>query len=348
MSEFGQSIHPLIRLTFIGIVLVLLTGCAMFTCPIATSDQSDNHEFSTQTEFPVTAIPGLPVAAEAYFSPDGKSLICNARVQPDDSVHHVYTANIDGSNVQRINSQGEDACSFFFPDGRLIYTSTKDHPELPAEDWSVPTKYPQGAELYACDPDGSNEVRLTDNTNYEAEVSLSPDGKWILFSRQIDGNLDLWRMRSDGSNSEQITHTPDWQEGGAFYMPDNKTVLFRAWKREHDEQRAKPMALFTIRHDGSGLTRLTHDGGTNWAPYPHPNGRHCVFTRVLPPHNFEIFLLDMETGEQTRLTHYDGFDGFPVVSPDGKKVMFSSSRGSDPEKHVLSLFIMDISSLALE
>ncbi|MCH7733381.1 MAG: PD40 domain-containing protein, partial [Candidatus Marinimicrobia bacterium] len=307
---------------------------------VRSADQDEN------SELPVIPVPGLPIAAEAYFSPDGKSLICNAKVLPDDSVHHVYTANIDGTEVRRINDKGEDACSYYFPSGdRLIWTSTKDHPELPVGDWSIATIYPQGAELYSSDLDGSNVVRLTNNEYYDAEVSLSPDGQWILFTRQIDGKLNLWRMRPDGTDEFQITHTDDWQEGGSFYMPDSETILYRGWKREYDDVRGKPMTIFTIKHDGTEQKQITHDDGTNWAPHPGPDGKRFVFVKVLPPHNFEIFLMNIETGKQLRLTYSDAFDGFPVISPDGKKVMFSSSRSAAPGERKLSLYLMDISSL---
>ncbi len=59
----------------------------------------------------------------------------------------------------------------------------------------------------------SNVQRLTNNEYYEAEVTVSPDGKWIVFGRMIDGNMDLWVMKSDGTNEKQITFTEDDQEG---------------------------------------------------------------------------------------------------------------------------------------
>lgn len=298
-------------------------------------------------ELPITPVPGLPKAAEAYYSPDGKSLICNAKVQADDDVHHVYVANIDGTGIRRINDRGEDACSYFFPSGdKIIWTSTRDYPDMPVGNWSLPTIYPQGAELYVSDLDGSNIQRLTHNKYYDAEVSVSPDGKWILFTRQIDGNLDLWRMRSDGTGEFQVTHTDDWQEGGSFYMPDSETILYRAWKKEFDDSRGKPMTIYTIKHDGTDLKQITfEDDKTNWAPHPGPDGKHFVFVKVEPPHNFEIYMMNIETQEQTRLTYSDAFDGFPVISPDGKSVLFSSSRDAAPGERSLSLFIMDISSL---
>ena len=304
-------------------------------------------------ELPVKPIPNLPKAAESYFSPDNKSLICQAQMPGDSGIennsYHAYTANIDGTNVRRINNKGEDACNFYFPDGKhIVWTSTKDNLDMPRGNWSDPKNYPQGAELYMSDLDGSNVKRLTNNKYYDAEVTVSADGKWILFGRQIDEKMDLWKMKSDGTGETQITRTPDWQEGGANYMPDSKTILYRAWKIEDDGKRAKPMTIFTIKDDGTDLKQITHEEGTNWAPYPHPDGKHFAFVKVLPAKthpgpNFEIYMMNMETGKQTRLTYNDGFDGFPSISPDGKTMMFSSSRNAPPGQRTLSLFLMDIS-----
>ena len=113
-------------------------------------------------------IPNLGEAAEFYFSPDGKSLIGNAKGEGD-TTHHVYTTTLDGTKIVRINDKGQDACSFYFPDGkRLVWTSTRDLTDLPAGNWSDPTAYPKGAELYSSDLDGKNVKRLTDNTFYDA------------------------------------------------------------------------------------------------------------------------------------------------------------------------------------
>src|SRR6185369_9617027 len=103
--------------------------------------------------------------------------------------------------------------------------------------------------------------------------------------------------------------------------------LFRAWKRSSQAQRGMPMTIFTIKDDGTDLNQITTDTlMTNWAPHPTPDGKHFVFVKTLPPHNFEIFLRDLNTGEEKQLTFNERFDGFPVVSPDGKTMAFSSGR----------------------
>ena len=302
------------------------------------------------TELPVRIIPNLGEGAEFYFSPDSKSLIGNAK-REGDTTHHVYTTTLDGTKIVRINDKGEDACSFYFPDGKhLLWTSTRDNLDLPMGGWSDPKNYPKGSELYMSDLEGKNVKRLTDNKTYDAEAAVSPDGKWILFGHDIDGKMDLWVMKSDGTDPKQITFTDEWQEGGAQFMPDSNTILTRAWKREDQAQRMMPMQIFTVKRDGSDRKQITSEAGTNWAPFPAPDGKHFAFVKILtdtPRPNWEIFMMDMETGKQTRLTYNPGFDGFPSISPDGKLLAFSSGREARPGERKLYEYVMDISSLGV-
>ncbi len=303
-------------------------------------------------ELPVRKIPNIPPAAEAYYAPDDYHFI--AQTQDSDAQSPegsriggalTYIFTDDGKNMRRINDHGQDACSYFFPDQqRIVWTSTKDHMDMPLGDWGSQDEYPQGAELYTSDLDGKNIVRLTNNEWYEAEVSISPNGEWIVFGRQIDGNLNLWRMRPDGSDEQQITFTEDWQPGAPFYLPDNETIMFRAWRSsEYGKIQPTPMTVFTIKHDGTELTQRTFDRDMNWAPYPASNGRHYVFVRVVDG-NWEVFLGDLAGGEPVRLTYNLGFDGLPSLSKDGQKMLFARSetgRGN------LSTYVMDMSSFDL-
>lgn len=297
--------------------------------------------------YTITAIPGLNPGAEAYFSPDSKSLIFNGKFG-NDANYFVYTANIDGTELRKINGWGEDGCSFFFPSGdRIIWTSTRDFPYL-GGNYSDPANYPQGAELYVSDRFGNDVKRLTNNKFYDAEVSVSPNGQWILFTRQLDGKLDLWIMKSDGSGERQITFTPEWQEGGSFFMPDNETIIYRAWKiSDQGRPGGLPMTLFMINKDGSNLRTLTDNNSTHWAPYPAPDGIHVAYVKLMPQHNYEIFLRNLVTGKEIQLTDNPAFDGFPAFSPDGKWIAFSSSRSSAPGSRALGLHLMDVSSLGL-
>jgi Tol biopolymer transport system component len=329
-------------------IVLFAVPCLLFAC--ASLGPGPPADLSGELAAGIRPVPGLCSAAEAYFSPDGSRIVCNANFEPR-APHHTVTIGADGSAPVRINDRGEDACSFFTPDGRaILFTSTCDHPEMPAGSWHDANDYPQGAEIYLCDLDGGNRRRLTDNRWYDAEVTMSPDGRWVLFARQQSGRLDLFRMRPDGTRETRITDTPEWQEGGSFYLPDGETILYRAWKLEDQGKTPKPMALFTMKDDGSDVRLLTpYDGRTSWSPYPAPDGHHCVFAKVFPGPggrpNFEIVWLDMETGDETRLTDDPAFDGFPTLSADGRTLLYSSSRGPPPGERGMNIYTMDLGPL---
>lgn len=308
-------------------------------------------------ELPSWQIPNMGEAAEAYYGPDNEHLI--AQVQSPLAVKSprgmsgflTQTFTDAGTDVVLVNDKGWDACSYFFPDGkRLIWTSIKDNLRMPIGNWSDWRNYPQGAELYVSDRQGKNVQRLTDNKYYEAEVTVSPDGKWIVFGRMIDGNMDLWVMSSDGSGEKQITFTKDEQEGAPYFLPDSETILYRAWKASEYDQKPTPMTIYTIKRDGSGNQRRTFTDDMNWAPYPTPDGEHFVFVRAETPRNWEVYLgyLDGKTPPK-RITFDDGFDGFPAISPDGRKMVWTSSRSSAGAGFMqgLRLHVMDISSLGV-
>ena len=211
-----------------------------------TGWETKQRSLCESDELPIWKLPNVDRAVESYFSPDSKQLIFYAKSKASET-YHINVASIDGRTVHEINDVGNDACSFFFPDNkRVVFTSTKDKMDMSRGNWSKVGDYPQGAELYTANIDGFNVKRLTNNRQYDAEVSVSPDGEWVLFTRETNGMLDLWRVRPDGSDEIQVTHSPDLQEGGAFYMPDSETIIFRAWSKaeEHDRNRVYGLPLF--------------------------------------------------------------------------------------------------------
>jgi len=344
LSHAGITAKNLVG-ALLSVSVVVILGFCLATAQ--TDSAASTSAPAEGQELPVHQIPNLGRGAEFYFSPDGTHIIGNAQ-REGDSGFRVYTLKIDGTDIRRIEDRGDDACSFYFPDGkRIIWTSTKDHPELAKSNYSNPTDYPQGAELYTSNLDGSDVKRLTNNSVYDAEVSVAPNGKWILFGSQRSGKMELWKMKPDGSDPVQITHLDGWEPGGAFIFADNKTIIFRAWRTADSvaKKHPLPMTLFTIQEDGTGLKPLTHDDGTNWSPFPAPDGHHYVFVKVLPPNNYEIFLGDLNSDQQVRLTYNDAFDGYPSISPDGHWLVFTSTRGSAPGAHTTGVYLQDISSL---
>jgi len=344
----------------------LFIFAAVLTCINIANAEESGTPATDSRELPMYKVPNLAENGEAYYAPDGVHLI--AQVKDPDAQDPggrkvggslTYTFTDTGEDIRRINDHGMDACSWFYPDKeRLLWTSTRDHiDDMPAGDWSNDADYPQGSELYSSDMDGKNIKRLTNNRWYDAEATISPDGKWIVFGRQIDGNSDLWRMKPDGTEQTQLTFTRDWQEGEAYFMPDSETVIFRAWKHS-DKKRLEeldkkngthsqtPMNIYSLKVVGPDrdVQPRTFTNDTNWSPFPAPDGRHFMVVRILPGNNWELFIADMAGGEPVRLTYNSGWDGMGAFSPDGKKLALTRS---EPGSRSLFTYVMDVSSLNL-
>ena len=60
-------------------------------------------------------------------------------------------------------------------------------------------------EIYIAKIDGSNPRNLTKTGGQDGHPWFSRDGKWIVFESDRSGNWEIWRMRTDGSNQEQLT-----------------------------------------------------------------------------------------------------------------------------------------------
>jgi hypothetical protein len=372
--------HPLTQVTLrrrlvaagIAVLSSLQAGCSKPATPPAANDAAAPPAAANATapepaewagkELPVRIIPNIPRSAEAYYAPDNLHVVAQTKDPAAETVQGrvvgslTFTYTDTGEELTRINDHGQDACSWFLPDGTgLVWTSTRDHLDMPPGNWSDETDYPQGAELYASDLQGGHVRRLTNNRYYDAEVTTSLDGQWVFFTRQIDGRLDIWKMRLDGTDEQQLTFTDDWQEGAPYPAPDGTHLIFRAWKRSDKQRIAEevkatgkrqqtPMTIFTMTTDGRDVQPRTFTTDMNWAPFIAPDGRHFFYVRVFEPNNWEVVMNDLAGGEPVRLTYYQGFDGFPSASWDGKKLLFSRSLG-DRFMSNIHTFVMDISPL---
>jgi hypothetical protein len=352
--SMSRKLH--VTLIFLASLLFTTAGWAQADAEtdIVSGASPEAPAIDSSKELPVRLIPNIPPAGEGYYAPDDYHFIAQAR-DPDAQSNGdkriggalTYIFTDDGKLTRRINDRGQDACSYFFQDQkRVIWTSTKDNMDMPLGDWASQDNYPQGAELYSSDLSGNDIVRLTNNEWYDAEVTISPNNEWIVWARQIGGNVNLWRMRSDGSDEQQITFTKDWQPGAPFYLADNETIIFQAWRAsEYGKITPTPMTVFTIKYDGTELTQRTFNRDMQWGPAPAGDGRHYLFTRIIDGGNFELFLGDLGGDEPLRLTYNPGFDGMKSLSKDSSKMMFNRTAYEGVE--TLYIHVMDLSSLNL-
>jgi len=298
--------------------------------------------------------------AEAYFSHDGSKIIFQSTRSPFEC-DQIFTMNVDGSDVKLLNSgKGRTTCGYFFPDGkRIIYASTHlAGPTCPpAPDRSKGYVWPiyPSYEIFSANLDGSGLRRLTKNPGYDAEGTISPDGRKIVFTSMRAGDLDIYTMNADGSGIKRLTGEKGY-DGGPFFSWDGKTIAYRAYHpktidevKEYDallkQHLIKPTRaeIFLMAADGSNKRRVTNNGAANWAPFLHPNNRQIIFSSNLHDperRSFSLYLVNTAGTGLERITYDARFDSFPMFSRDGRKLVFASTRNAK-EPREFNIFIAD-------
>ena len=286
--------------------------------------------------------------AEAYFSADGKQLIFQS-TRDGRGCDQIYTMNVDGSNVKMISSgEGRTTCSYFYPgQKRVLYSSThlgsKECPPKPditrGYVWAVYGSF----DIFTAKPDGSDLKRLTETPGYDAEATITLDGKKIVFTSMREGDLDIYSMDADGKNVRQLTDQQGY-DGGPFWSYDGKQIVYRAhhpktgseqgdYLRLLQQNLIRPtiLEIWVMNADGSNKRQVTSNGKANFGPYFFPDGKRIIFSSNMDDargRNFDLYKINTDGTGLERLTFNETFDGFPMFSPDGKKLVFASNRNA--------------------
>lgn len=301
--------------------------------------------------------------AEAYFSFDDSQLIFQASNKDwqaeCDQIFLMSTTGTAGQVPPMLSTgKGRTTCSFFMPGNQeILYASThlggEECPEAPRVldgkyVWPVFSTF----DIFVADLEGNIKRQLTNEPGYDAEATISPDGKKIVFTSDRTGDLELFTMDIDGSNVRQITSGLGY-DGGAFFSPDSKQLIFRASRPKTQDEidvyqkllsqglvQPTNMELYVCNaEDGSDLRQITELGKANWAPYFHPSGEKVVFAsnhHTPSGRVFNLFMINLDGTGLEQITFDETFDAFPMFSYDGKKIVFSSNRfnGGDRSTNV--------------
>ena len=306
--------------------------------------------------------------AEAYYSFDDKGF----SFQSDNPAWGLHCDQIfyfplsDGdmrSKKPRLISTGagRTTCAYFLPgDTEILFASThmtnKECPPVPERNdhkyvWPIYSSY----DIYVSDINGNMKRQLTNSPGYDAEGTVSPDGKKIVFTSTRSGDLELWTMDLNGKNLHQVTHELGY-DGGACFSPDSKKLVFRASRPKTPDEIKEykdllknglvmpiKLEIFTCNVDGSDLKQITHLGKANWAPCYNHKGDKIIFSsnyEGTKGFNFNLYTVDLDGKNIEKITNDSVFAAFPMFSRDGKHLIFSSNRHNNGT-HDTNLFMAD-------
>jgi Tol biopolymer transport system component len=284
--------------------------------------------------------------AEAYWSADGKRITYQSLQEgyPDEQV---FVMNADGSKKQLVSTgKGRCTCSYFTPDGKWVYfSSTHEKNEGPQKKldrskgyvWMVNPEF----SLYKARPDGKDVQRVMTRNGYLAETTIAPNGKFMTFTGNFEGDLEIYRSNLDGSNVQRLTHEFGY-DGGPFVSWDSKLITYRRQPEVTEDQkkdyaallaehlvRPSKLEIWVMNADGSNKRQVTNLGSASFAPFVHPDGKRIIFsTNYGDPkgREFDLYMINIDGSNLTRITYSGDFDGFPMFTRDGKKLLFASNR----------------------
>ena len=308
--------------------------------------------------------------AEAYWSYDGKSIVFQ-KTNPKEGIYcdQIFMAKVPFTNEEKFTpkmigtGKGRSTCSYFLPDGKhIIYASTHlgadSCPPTPDRAkygnkyiWPLYNSY----DIFMADMSGKIVKQITHAKGYDAEATLSPDGKKMIYCSDKSGDLELYVMDLKSGKEMRVTNELGY-DGGAWFSPDGTKIVWRASRpktpeaiKEYKELLAEGMVaptnmeVFVANADGSNAKQITALGQANWAPNFTPDGKHIIFCsnheykRGFP---FNMYLIDLEGKGLEKISRDKGFDAFPMFSPDGKKIIFASNRNNGGTRDT-NLFVAD-------
>jgi TolB protein len=152
------------------------------------------------------------------------------------------------------------------------------------------------------------------------EVSISPDGRRIAFTRSPDSvTVSIFLMNVDGTGTTSIVQGLVFPPG-AVWSPDACQIAFRS---KHDGTTGPVGRISIVNADGTGLRQVSPEPGPNEfafdeSPTWSPTGTQLAFTR-----NSVLHVINADGTGLTALPNEDLAIN-PSWSPDGQRIAYTS------------------------
>ena len=165
-------------------------------------------------------------------------------------------------------------------------------------------------------------TQLTFQPGMERFPSLSPDGKWIVYSAAGEGDEDIYLQSVSGQNAIDLTKDSRASDTQPVFSPDGERIAFRS-EREGG-------GLFLMGRTGEAVRRLTRSGFTpTWSPDGRQIGYSTADSAVTPYSGRglgELWVVDVATGASRKISVTGDIQGGrqPAWSPDGAHIAFRS------------------------
>ena len=174
-------------------------------------------------------------------------------------------------------------------------------------------------------------AQLTWDDGLEAFPSLSPDGRWLVYSGNGAGNDDIYLQGVGGQTAINLTQDSPADDRQPAFSPDGERIVFRS---ERDGG-----GLFVMGRTGEATRRVT-DVGFN--PAWSPDGTAIVVATedvVLWPHGrgpaSALWVVTLATGERREVSRSDAVQ--PAWSPNGHRIACWTTIGPGRQRDIATI-----------
>ena len=165
-------------------------------------------------------------------------------------------------------------------------------------------------------------VRSARPPSASRRVTLSPDKQWLAFDSDRSGNMDIYKMRIDGTGLQQLTRNP----ADDFYpswSPDGRQIAFHSWRSGNRDS-------YVMSADGSAERMIAGGPAHEYAGAWSPDGSQIAFWSDRSGRD-EIYIVPASGGDARRLTSEGA--SVSLWSPDGN---FIAYKGGDDALRLIS------------
>jgi len=191
------------------------------------------------------------------------------------------------------------------PDGKIVYVSQAG----------------DNIDIWMMNADGTNAKQLTTDDSIKSEPSVSPDGRYVLFSSNRSGNWNIWRIGVDGNNLKQLTEG-EGPDDFPVCSPDGKWIVFARSGKE---------TLWKVSIDGGAPTQLTDRFAQSFSV--SQDGRFIAYTTLdeQVSQQPQLVIMSFEGGPPTKsltLPLSANIAAGLMWTPDGRAVTYLDQLNS--------------------
>ena len=172
-------------------------------------------------------------------------------------------------------------------------------------------------------------TQLTSNTADASNPSISNDGSTIAFESNVDGDQEIFVVKSNGSGLTQLTNNTANDRSPSISGNGSKIAFYSDVDGDPE--------IFVINSDGTGLTQLTRNFLSDTYPSISDDGTKIAYTSDVGGGNREVFVINSDGTNLTQLTSNTATVWIVSISGDGSKVAYISDvGGGDRELFVVN------------